>query len=579
MDAIQEYEKDFTAKSGSSAKSDGKSAYYKEIRLRRLVYKYIVDHIVRQTDRPCLGILLGSITGTTLEIEDTFPLVFPANLTKNSPFKLDKQLINYHAMIAEGDSTLQIFGWYRLGKEVEQKDLLMHSQMKELIRNSKNFSPILLLIDDNKEISFFEEKLNTKHPELIKVRQWEHSTKVDSSAESLVSMYLCESTPGKWKEQRAYNMVMNNTYKRPFARPPRVKYGFDEKFKLYEVEIDWPHEKCKRQFVEYRQLDDREKTNLEAARQLREKGFFKQAKVLIEKALKNYPNHPELLDEYDLISDFFTPLEDNVDNEALRSIYALVEKFDKIPRSTPMVKQAIIKSFYDHVWSSVAIEGSPITRQDAELILKGNEPETPPTVTHENEVIGLKDAFKMHKKGQFNTGSLNEESIWNVHRNIMTRVDDTIAGFFRHHSGDITPGFGQFKAVETKKVEEELGRFISFFNHTESEGIDIIEMAALAHFFLVSIHPFSDGNGRTCRFIMGAILIEAGLPFILIPAKDTQTYFNTSIDAHFGNRRSFLRFVYKKLRKHIQTLLDSYEGSQIEMVQPVSTGDDAMEEK
>ena len=37
-----------------------------------------------------------------------------------------------------------------------------------------------------------------------------------------------------------------------------------------------------------------------------------------------------------------------------------------------------------------------------------------------------------------------------------------------------------------------------------------VERAALAHYRLVAIHPFIDGNGRTARLVMNLLLIREG---------------------------------------------------------------------
>lgn len=50
--------------------------------------------------------------------------------------------------------------------------------------------------------------------------------------------------------------------------------------------------------------------------------------------------------------------------------------------------------------------------------------------------------------------------------------------------------------------------------------------AALAHYKLVHIHPFTDGNGRTSRLLMNTILMRAGYPPVIIPKQ--QRYINKS---------------------------------------------------
>lgn len=57
----------------------------------------------------------------------------------------------------------------------------------------------------------------------------------------------------------------------------------------------------------------------------------------------------------------------------------------------------------------------------------------------------------------------------------------------------------------------------------ESEE-DAIVRAVLGHFFFVYIHPYMDGNGRTARFIMNAMLVTSGHPWRIITVEERQSY-------------------------------------------------------
>src|SRR5690606_22250110 len=57
------------------------------------------------------------------------------------------------------------------------------------------------------------------------------------------------------------------------------------------------------------------------------------------------------------------------------------------------------------------------------------------------------------------------------------------------------------------------------------------ESALEAHLRLVSIHPFSDGNGRTTRLLMNLILMKAGYPPLVIGPDDRLDYLE-SIEKH-----------------------------------------------
>ena len=70
-----------------------------------------------------------------------------------------------------------------------------------------------------------------------------------------------------------------------------------------------------------------------------------------------------------------------------------------------------------------------------------------------------------------------------------------------------------------------------------------IEFAAIAHYRLVVIHPFYDGNGRTSRLLMNLILMQAGYPPVAIQIDDRLRYYETLELANNGDIRPFIRFI------------------------------------
>ncbi|KSV75630.1 hypothetical protein N185_17470 [Sinorhizobium sp. GW3] len=64
-----------------------------------------------------------------------------------------------------------------------------------------------------------------------------------------------------------------------------------------------------------------------------------------------------------------------------------------------------------------------------------------------------------------------------------------------------------------------------------SEEADPRVKAILAPFLFTYIHPFQDGNGRTARFIMNALLAESGVPWTVIPVARRSEYMNALEEA------------------------------------------------
>ena len=64
-----------------------------------------------------------------------------------------------------------------------------------------------------------------------------------------------------------------------------------------------------------------------------------------------------------------------------------------------------------------------------------------------------------------------------------------------------------YTAPEAPRLEEEMNRFIEWFN--TDEIMEPVLKSAIAHLWFVSIHPFDDGNGRIARTIADAQLARA----------------------------------------------------------------------
>ncbi|AFC71093.1 Fic family protein [Rickettsia australis str. Cutlack] len=64
-----------------------------------------------------------------------------------------------------------------------------------------------------------------------------------------------------------------------------------------------------------------------------------------------------------------------------------------------------------------------------------------------------------------------------------------------------------------------------------------MELAGEAHYRLVTIYPFSDGNGRTARLLMHLILIMEGYPPAIIRPQERLPYITSLETAQFGGSK------------------------------------------
>ncbi len=79
----------------------------------------------------------------------------------------------------------------------------------------------------------------------------------------------------------------------------------------------------------------------------------------------------------------------------------------------------------------------------------------------------------------------------------------------RYRAANVTAG--DYRAPEHTDVPALMSGLVSWLNEGPGRELDPVVRAVVAHFLLVSIHPFGDGNGRTSRAVESFLLYQAGV--------------------------------------------------------------------
>lgn len=113
--------------------------------------------------------------------------------------------------------------------------------------------------------------------------------------------------------------------------------------------------------------------------------------------------------------------------------------------------------------------------------------------------------------------SLKEDTLhyWNI---LLTEKHDgqnKHSGKYRTYTDEMMVGNGtpgsepDFIAPKSVVVEEEMKRFVEWFNATGASNMHPLIRAGLAHLYFVTIHPYDDGNGRIARALSIKAISEA----------------------------------------------------------------------
>lgn len=204
-------------------------------------------------------------------------------------------------------------------------------------------------------------------------------------------------------------------------------------------------------------------------------------------------------------------------------------------------------------YNSNAIEGNSLTLKETFLVInEGLTIKGKPLKDH-LEVKGHTEAleylFELVDKDGRNTFS--ERLIRELNQIVMRDIDKEWAGRYRNSNviiggADHTPP----EAVDVPQLMQELVDWI----RQNRKILRPVELAAVLHHRLVSIHPFFDGNGRTSRLVMNVVLMQAGFPLVVVLKNDRKKYYRTLGEADRGNYAPFVRFIAQA----VQRTLDIY---------------------
>lgn len=110
--------------------------------------------------------------------------------------------------------------------------------------------------------------------------------------------------------------------------------------------------------------------------------------------------------------------------------------------------------------------------------------------------------------------------------------------------------------------------FIEFINSRDTLSYQAPIRAILAHFYLISIHPFGDGNGRTSRALEALILYQGGYNvrgfyslanFYYRRREEYVAALQAARFEHRGRLQEFVRF-------SLRGLVEEFEGVQTEIL-------------
>ncbi|MCM1223924.1 MAG: Fic family protein [Lachnospiraceae bacterium] len=220
---------------------------------------------------------------------------------------------------------------------------------------------------------------------------------------------------------------------------------------------------------------------------------------------------------------------------------------------------------YSIVTHSTAIEGSTITEIENQLLFDEGIAAKNRSLKEQMMNVDLKDAYLHAFRIASENPTYTPEMLRQLSAHVMRRTGSeysTIAGQFDSSKGDfrlcnVSAGIGGRSYLAYNKVESAVADFCKWLND-EIATVDKKDIAACyrlsfeAHFRLVTIHPWVDGNGRTTRLVMNMIQRQLGLVPSIDRKEDKGEYIQSLVDSRENEDSTIAQDTM--LRHHIANL-------------------------
>lgn len=216
---------------------------------------------------------------------------------------------------------------------------------------------------------------------------------------------------------------------------------------------------------------------------------------------------------------------------------------DVIQESRPFEGESLrqIRDFYriNTTWASSALEGNSYTISETKIMLEDGITVGGKPLKHTLEICGHSDAYD-HIFSLIHHEGIHISDICKTHKYLMQKEIGDLAGKYKTNENLISGSM--YNTISTNQVPKEMDRLEQWMKSNRGK-MHPVQFAAEVHRAIVYIHPFSDGNGRTARLIMNALLIQNGyLPCVIAPVMRLD-YINTLEAGRNGNKSEFVRFI------------------------------------
>lgn len=242
-----------------------------------------------------------------------------------------------------------------------------------------------------------------------------------------------------------------------------------------------------------------------------------------------------------------------------KRIEALRAQLNDLTGGNPAVIPVDLRRHQDIelTYSSNAIEGNTLTHSETADLIEHGYVAGGKSLREHQEVDDHYKALQWMRGQVAGGAAADEKLVVELHRLAMRTSRPDIAGFYAQHGRRVSGSDVVFpNHRKVPDLMKDLGERISRADSTPRNAFD-------AHYRLVTIHPFDDGNGRTARLLTNFILLRGGYAPVSVRVEDREEYKSVLRQAQLAqdyDAPAFQAFMHRRLEAALEQIVGDLGG-------------------
>ena len=227
---------------------------------------------------------------------------------------------------------------------------------------------------------------------------------------------------------------------------------------------------------------------------------------------------------------------------------------------------------YSLITHSTAIEGSTITELENQIMFDHGVSLKGKSIEEQNMNLDLKAAYEKAIEHAKQHNPITIDTLISLSALVMKNTGkeyNTALGNFSSARGElrllnVTAGVGGRSYMNYSKVPAKLAEFCEKLNSERAKAStmtvnELYQMSFDAHYNLVTIHPWADGNGRMARLVMNMLQFEFGLIPTKILKEDKEEYIKALVATREDDNLDIFRgFMTSMMEQNLQNEIATY---------------------